>query len=69
MTVRSRGATNARVANVSAEAPTSPSIAFDPVGALDDLLSDVGLSRAEAGVAVSFAGRDPILPAAHRLGA
>ena len=40
-----------------------------PWGPLDDLLSDVSLSRAEAGVAVSFAGRDPILPAAHRLGA
>ena len=39
------------------------------MGALDDLLSDVGLSRPEAGVAVSFDGRDPILPAAHRLGA
>jgi crotonobetainyl-CoA:carnitine CoA-transferase CaiB-like acyl-CoA transferase len=42
---------------------------FDPLVALDDLLSDVGLSRAEAGAAVSFTGEDPILPAAHRLGA
>ena len=42
---------------------------FDPVASLDDLLSGVGLSRTEAGAAVSFAGQDPILPAAHRLGA
>ena len=43
--------------------------AFDPLTVLDDLLSDVGLSRAETGGRVSFAGQDPILPAAHRLGA
>ncbi len=43
--------------------------AFDPLAVLDGLLSDVGLSRAETGSAVSFAGQDPILPAAHRLGA
>jgi hypothetical protein len=43
--------------------------AFDPLAVLDDLLSDAGLSRAETGGAVSFAGQDPILPAAHRLGA
>jgi crotonobetainyl-CoA:carnitine CoA-transferase CaiB-like acyl-CoA transferase len=43
--------------------------AFDPLAALDDLLSDVGLSRSAAGGTVSIAGRDPILPAAHRLGA
>ena len=36
---------------------------------LDDLLSDVGLSRAAAGASVSFAGQDPIVPASHRLGA
>ncbi len=42
---------------------------FDPLMALDDLLSDVGLSRAEIGGSVSFAGQDPIVPAAHRLGA
>jgi crotonobetainyl-CoA:carnitine CoA-transferase CaiB-like acyl-CoA transferase len=42
---------------------------FDPLAALDDLLSDVGLSTAETGGTVSFAGQDPILPAAHRLGA
>jgi crotonobetainyl-CoA:carnitine CoA-transferase CaiB-like acyl-CoA transferase len=42
---------------------------FDPSTALAELLSDVGLSRAEAGGAVSFAGEDPIVPAAHRLGA
>jgi crotonobetainyl-CoA:carnitine CoA-transferase CaiB-like acyl-CoA transferase len=42
---------------------------FDPLSALDHLLSGVGLSRAHAGGRVSFDGRDPILPAAHRLGA
>lgn len=42
---------------------------FDLTAALDALLSDVGLSRAVAGAGVSFAGQDPILPAAHRLGA
>jgi crotonobetainyl-CoA:carnitine CoA-transferase CaiB-like acyl-CoA transferase len=49
--------------------PTPQSTDFDPVDALDDLLSDVDLSRSEAGSSVSFAGRDPILPATHRLGA
>jgi crotonobetainyl-CoA:carnitine CoA-transferase CaiB-like acyl-CoA transferase len=42
---------------------------FEPLAALDDVLDDVGLSRADTGGRVSFAGRDPILPAAHRLGA
>jgi crotonobetainyl-CoA:carnitine CoA-transferase CaiB-like acyl-CoA transferase len=42
---------------------------FDPLEPLDDLLSDVGLSRSAAGASVSFAGEDPIVPAAHRLGA
>jgi crotonobetainyl-CoA:carnitine CoA-transferase CaiB-like acyl-CoA transferase len=42
---------------------------FDPRIALDGLLSDVGLSPAEAGADVSFTGQDPILPGAHRLGA
>ena len=46
---------------------TSP--AFDPVAALDALLSDVGLSGAAAGGSISFAGEDPIVPATHRLGA
>ena len=46
-----------------------PAAAFDPLTALDDLLSAVGLARAAAGGAVSIAGQDPILPAAHRLGA
>jgi crotonobetainyl-CoA:carnitine CoA-transferase CaiB-like acyl-CoA transferase len=40
----------------------------DPLEDLDRLLSDIGLSRAEAGASVSFAGQDPIVPAAHRLG-
>ncbi len=42
---------------------------FDPLDALDALLADIGLSRAQAGGQVTFAGRDPILPAVHRLGA
>jgi crotonobetainyl-CoA:carnitine CoA-transferase CaiB-like acyl-CoA transferase len=42
---------------------------FDPSAELDRLLSCVGLSRAATGADVSFAGEDPILPAAHRLGA
>ena len=43
--------------------------AFDPLAAVDDLLSDVGLSATEAGGIVAFAGQDPIVPARHRLGA
>jgi hypothetical protein len=43
--------------------------AFDPLAALDDLLSDVGLSSAAGGGSISFAGQDPIVPTAHRLGA
>jgi crotonobetainyl-CoA:carnitine CoA-transferase CaiB-like acyl-CoA transferase len=54
-----------RDTGASARTPT----AFDPLVPLDDLLSDVGLSRAATGGTVSFAGEDPILPAAHRLGA
>jgi crotonobetainyl-CoA:carnitine CoA-transferase CaiB-like acyl-CoA transferase len=42
---------------------------LDPVAALDNLLSDVGLSTADAGGKVTFAGTDPILPARHRMGA
>jgi crotonobetainyl-CoA:carnitine CoA-transferase CaiB-like acyl-CoA transferase len=42
---------------------------FDPLVALDDLLAEVGLSREGTGSSISFAGEDPILPAAHRLGA
>ena len=43
--------------------------AFDPLAALDALLSDVGLCSAAAGGNISFAGQDPIVPAARRLGA
>jgi crotonobetainyl-CoA:carnitine CoA-transferase CaiB-like acyl-CoA transferase len=53
--------------NVQVAARTAP--AFDPLVALDDLLSTVGLSRAAAGGAVSIAGQDPIVPSVHRLGA
>jgi crotonobetainyl-CoA:carnitine CoA-transferase CaiB-like acyl-CoA transferase len=49
---------------------SSPTVtAFDPVDAVDDLLSGLGLCNAQAGGTVSFAGEDPIVPAAHRLGA
>src|SRR5271165_6681142 len=51
-----------------AEATTSDT-AFDPTVALDDLLAEVGLSAADAGGRVSFAGQDPIIAARHRLGA
>jgi crotonobetainyl-CoA:carnitine CoA-transferase CaiB-like acyl-CoA transferase len=50
-------------------AAETPAAAFDPLAALDDLLADIGLSSADTGGGVSFAGQDPILPAAHRLGA
>ncbi len=42
---------------------------FDPLAALDGLLKPVGLTSSAAGGTVSFAGQDPIVPAAHRLGA
>jgi crotonobetainyl-CoA:carnitine CoA-transferase CaiB-like acyl-CoA transferase len=42
---------------------------FDPTVALDNLLADVGLSAADAGGRVTFAGQDPIIAARHRLGA
>jgi crotonobetainyl-CoA:carnitine CoA-transferase CaiB-like acyl-CoA transferase len=43
--------------------------AVDPLAALDTLLSDVGLASTATGGNISFAGRDPIVPATHRLGA
>jgi crotonobetainyl-CoA:carnitine CoA-transferase CaiB-like acyl-CoA transferase len=50
--------------------PTArPATTFDPLTALDDLLSAVGLGRAAAGGAVSIVGQDPIVPSVHRLGA
>jgi len=42
---------------------------FDPLVALDDLLAAVGLGTAASGGEVTFDGEDPILPAAHRVGA
>jgi crotonobetainyl-CoA:carnitine CoA-transferase CaiB-like acyl-CoA transferase len=45
------------------------SVAFDPLTPLEELLSTVGLSSAKTGGSVSFAGEDPVVPAAHRLGA
>jgi crotonobetainyl-CoA:carnitine CoA-transferase CaiB-like acyl-CoA transferase len=55
--------------DVSASIPEPGPKEFEPLAALDALLSNVELSRAEAGATVSFRGQDPILPAAHRLGA
>src|ERR1700683_5177229 len=55
--------------DVSASTKPHRHVEFDPLDALDSLVSDVGLSRAEAGTVVSFTGEDPIVPAAHRLGA
>jgi hypothetical protein len=46
-----------------------PHTGFDAAAALDDLLADVGLSAADAGGRVTFAGQDPIIPARHRLAA
>lgn len=42
---------------------------FDPTVALGGLLADVGLSVADAGGQVTFAGQDPMIAARHRLGA
>jgi crotonobetainyl-CoA:carnitine CoA-transferase CaiB-like acyl-CoA transferase len=42
---------------------------FDPVAVLDQLLSVVDLSRRQSGTEVTFAGSDPIVASAHRLGA
>jgi crotonobetainyl-CoA:carnitine CoA-transferase CaiB-like acyl-CoA transferase len=55
--------------NTSAPTADLADPSFDPLAALDELLSGVDLSRTEAETSVSFAGKDPILPAAHRLGA
>ena len=55
--------------DISPLPPGPRSSSFDPLAALDALLSDVELSRTEAGAVVSFSGQDPILPASHRLGA
>ena len=49
--------------------PELPDTEFDATAALDDLLADVGLSAADAGGRVTFAGQDPIIPARHRLAA
>ncbi len=58
-----------REAAVSSAAHASQGGDFDLRKALDDLLAVVGLSTTEAETSVSFAGQDPIVPAAHRLGA
>jgi crotonobetainyl-CoA:carnitine CoA-transferase CaiB-like acyl-CoA transferase len=49
--------------------PLITDTAFDPTIALDGLLAEVGLSTADAGGQVTFAGQDPFIAARHRLGA
>jgi crotonobetainyl-CoA:carnitine CoA-transferase CaiB-like acyl-CoA transferase len=49
--------------------PTITATTLDPVAALNSLLGEVGLSSADAGGKVTFAGQDPIVPSRHRLGA
>jgi hypothetical protein len=49
--------------------PELPDAEFDATGALDGLLAHVGLSAADAGGRMMFAGHDPIIPARHRLAA
>ena len=61
--------TTTGVPNESDVADVSASTPFDAAIALDELLTEVGLSRPGVGGSVTFAGEDPILPAAHRLGA
>jgi len=53
--------------DVHPAARTAP--AFDPLIALDDLLTTAGLARPPTGRAVSIAGQDPIVPSVHRRGA
>jgi hypothetical protein len=43
--------------------------AFDPTMALDSLLASIGLTSADAGGSVTFAGADPIFDSRLRLGA
>ena len=49
---------------------TSPArnSAFDLLGAVDDVLRDVGLTSADTGGKLSFYGQDPIVPSPHRFG-
>ena len=67
---RGRSATGFMLAAMTdtAEAASTIQTAFDPTVALDGLLADVGLSVADAGGRVTFAGQDPIIAARHRLG-
>jgi crotonobetainyl-CoA:carnitine CoA-transferase CaiB-like acyl-CoA transferase len=69
MTAVKDGATNTRDAALSSAMDESQPTDFDPLESLDNLLTDVGLSRVAAGGSVSFAGQDPIVPSRHRLGA
>src|SRR5579871_1440318 len=41
---------------------------FDLHASVDEVLKDVGMSTAASGAQLTFYGRDPIIPAAHRFG-
>ena len=69
MTVSSNTTADDRGTDTFNARRASGSGGFDPVTAVDALLSDTDLTRAAAGGSVSFVGADPILPSRHRLGA
>jgi crotonobetainyl-CoA:carnitine CoA-transferase CaiB-like acyl-CoA transferase len=68
MTATQGSATNTSDGTTPSAVEEAEPTALDPLESLDDLLSDVGLSRAETGGSVSFAGQDPIVTSRHRLG-
>src|ERR1700676_1085619 len=68
MTIRPEGTTS-RHDEAHAARRTDAVGDVDLRSPLDALLSEVGLSREPTGGSVTFAGRDPIVPSAHRLGA
>lgn len=69
MTVPSSTPADGHDTDIASAGYASASGDFDPVNAVDELLSEVDLTRAGAGGSVSFAGEDPILPSRHRLAA
>src|SRR6202521_5507043 len=68
MTIRPEGTTS-RHDEADAARRTDAVGDVDLRSPLDGLLSEVGLSREQTGGSVTFAGRDPIAPSVHRLGA
>src|ERR1700689_4679272 len=69
MTVSSSTTADDHDADTSSARRAPGSRDFDPVDAVDALLSDVDLSRPAVGGLVSCAGANPILPGKHRVGA